>query len=82
MCGALGHVRFGPKADIAPRYPWLISAGTLNLMSLWKMFLRERFHFGFGFCLFECHDPEIEKMRPATAIGAFKSAAEEKFDQH
>ncbi|MGA8955680.1 MAG: hypothetical protein WB503_09835, partial [Pseudolabrys sp.] len=60
----------------------LISAGALNLMLLWKMFLREQFHFGFCFCLFECHDPEIEKMRPATAIDALEAAAEEKFSQH
>ena len=58
------------------------SALVLKLMPLWKMFLRDQFHFGICFCLFECQNPEIEKMRPATAIGALKAAAEEQFSQH
>jgi len=75
-----------PIADIATLSDHssvrLISAGALNLMLLWKMFLREQFHFGFCSCLFERHNPEIEKMWPAAAIGALKAAVEEKISQH
>ena len=75
------------KRDITPSFPITLSVRPIRrwcskLMPLWKMFLRDQFHFGICFCLFECQNPEIEKMRPATAIGALKAAAEEQFSQH